>query len=184
MEGRSDRGRSSFAENGSVNRPPPAPLSLRRPVESSVAGTSSGNRSAFIGPMSESDRRSRSRALCKARQRRAMDPRFSSSVHVQLRERQRRGHAGRFVAREGAGVWSPDPVNRTFGGNANVLRRLELSGTLAGHTGCVNTVSCTPDGQYWITGSDDTDLMVGTPLVASLCLALSLCLDHLLPFRF
>lgn len=172
MGDRSDRDRHYFGENGrgAANRPPPAPPSLRCPVESSASGTTSGNRSAFIGPVSESDRRSRSRALYKARQQRAMDPRFSSSIHVLLRERQRRGHAGRFVAREGAGVWSPDPVNRTFGGNASVLRRLQLSGTLAGHTGCVNTVSCTPDGRYWITGSDDTDLMVGTPFIVLPCL--------------
>lgn len=91
-------------------------------------------------------------------------------MHVLLRERQRRGHTGRFVAREGAGVWSPDPVNRTFGGNASVLRKLKLSGILVGHTGCVNTVSCTPDGRYWITGSDDTDLMVGTILKYTSCL--------------
>lgn len=127
------------------------------------------------------------RALSRARKQRAMDPRFSTSMHVLLRERQRRGRASRFVAREGAGVWSPDPVNRTFGGNASVLRRLELSGTLAGHTGCVNTVSCTPDGRYWITGSDDMDLMVRTPVIILYCVVLP-CLfalqSHVFSFRF
>lgn len=65
-----------------------------------------------------------------------------------------------FLARPAAGVWSPDPLHRAFAGNAHTLRRLELSGELRGHGGCVNTVSCTPDGRYWITGSDDMKLMV------------------------
>ncbi|CAM9357534.1 unnamed protein product [Discosporangium mesarthrocarpum] len=37
---------------------------------------------------------------------------------------------------------------------------MEESGILEGHTGCVNTVTATPDGQWWITGSDDTKIMV------------------------
>ena len=176
MGDRRDRGGSSLGVNGSGAAncpPPPAMSSLSQPMDQSSSGTS--NRSAFIGPVSKSDRRPRSRALAHARQYRAMDPRFSSSIHVLLRERQRRGLAGGFVAREGAGVWSPDPVTRAFASDPSVLRRLELSGTLAGHTGCVNTVSCTPDGQYWITGSDDTDLMVGVPFLTlswQFCVAL------------
>lgn len=83
----------------------------------------------------------------------------SRSIHQLLRERQRRGSV-RFLAREGAGVWSPDPLQRTFASEPHTLKRLQLSGELRGHMGCVNTVSCTPDGRYWITGSDDTKLMV------------------------
>ncbi|CAN0184262.1 unnamed protein product, partial [Hapterophycus canaliculatus] len=33
-------------------------------------------------------------------------------------------------------------------------------GSLLEHARCVNTVTCTPDGSYWITGSDDTKLMI------------------------
>ncbi|CAM9888564.1 unnamed protein product, partial [Scytosiphon promiscuus] len=82
----------------------------------------------------------------------------SRSIHTLLMERQRR--PCKFVTREGAGVWSPDPLQRAFASDPRTLRRLQLSGELRGHAGCVNTVSCTPDGKYWITGSDDTMLMV------------------------
>lgn len=84
----------------------------------------------------------------------------SSSLTLMLKEREIRGRAGRFVSRNGAGSWSPDPLHRSLGGSAHVLRRLKISDELKGHRGCVNTVSCTPDGKYWITGSDDTMLMV------------------------
>ena len=84
----------------------------------------------------------------------------ASPLPLLVAERQSRGRSGRFVAREGAGAWGPDPLYRSLGGSAHVLRRLKLSGELKGHRGCVNTVSCTPDGKYWITGSDDTMLMV------------------------
>lgn len=87
-------------------------------------------------------------------------PSPSHSIHALLLERQRRGLGGRLVTREAAGVWGPDPLHRAFGGSPHTLRRLEISGVLRGHDGCVNTVSCTPDGRYWITGSDDQKLMV------------------------
>ncbi|CAN0095273.1 unnamed protein product, partial [Ectocarpus sp. 8 AP-2014] len=80
-----------------------------------------------------------------------------SSIHTLLRERQRRG-AGRFLTREGRR--SVCPLHYAYGGNPNTLRRLELSGELRGHDGCVNTVSCSPDGKYWISGSDDLKLMI------------------------
>lgn len=80
-----------------------------------------------------------------------------SSIHTLLRERQRYG-AGRFLTREGRR--SVDPLQFAYGSNPNTLRRLERSGELRGHDGCVNTVSCSPDGKYWISGSDDLKLMV------------------------
>lgn len=108
-------------------------------------------------------RPSSNRAAASLRHRPPRPP--SSSVHTLLRDRQRFGRPG-FLARPGAGVWSPDPLHRAFAGSAHTLRRLELSGELRGHGGCVNTVSCTPDGRYWITGSDDMKLMVSVLLLS------------------
>lgn len=78
-----------------------------------------------------------------------LDP-TASSISIFLRERQRRALGG-FRSRE---------LQQAFGRSPHVLRRLELSAELVGHRGCVNTVTCTPDGRYWITGSDDMKLMV------------------------
>lgn len=125
-----------------------------RPPPESSSSTSS---SAFIGPSVKPSQLEASTKKSNA----VTWPHYPSSLPFLLRERQRHGHAGRFVSREGAGVWSPDPLHRVVGGSPHMLRRLELSAELKGHRGCVNTVSCTPDARYWITGSDDTMLMVG-----------------------
>lgn len=82
-----------------------------------------------------------------------------NNMHRLLLERQKRGGA-RFVSREGAGMWSPDPLQRAVGAQPYYLRKMKLSGELRGHRGCVNTVTATPDGKYWITGSDDMELKV------------------------
>lgn len=166
MEGQSERRKPPVDDNGNdtPNSPSLTPSSLKRSIESSGssgsknngktkinARTSSG--SAFMRPLSMPD-------ASKTRKR-AAHPGSSSSVYLLLRERQKIGQAGRFVTREGAGVWSPDPLQRAVGSSPDILRRMQLSGELKGHRGCVNTVSCTPDGRYWITGSDDMKLMVG-----------------------
>lgn len=65
-----------------------------------------------------------------------------------------------FVSREGAGVWSPDPLQQAIGKCPHFLRKMDLDAELIGHRGCVNTISATPDGMYWITGSDDLRLKV------------------------
>lgn len=116
-----------------------------------------------------------SRAAASLRHRPPLPP--SSSIHTLLRERQRLGRPA-FLARPGAGVWSPDPLHRVFAGNAHTLRRLQLSGELRGHGGCVNTVSCTPDGRYWITGSDDMKLMVRGRLISGYSCMLSTFLQR------
>lgn len=81
------------------------------------------------------------------------------SIAELIRARQRHGRV-RFVGRPGAGVWSPDPLQQATGKYPHFLRRMEISGELSGHKGCVNTISATPDGKYWITGSDDLKLKV------------------------
>lgn len=87
------------------------------------------------------------------------DKRRKRSAHLLIGDRQRRGRC-LFAQRSGAGVWSPDRLHQGIGVSSHYLRRMEISAVLKGHNGCVNTVTATPDGQYWITGSDDTRLMV------------------------
>lgn len=166
MEERRDRSGSPMARNSDINdpnHPPPAPWSLKRSVEASStsagSNNSSSNRAAFIGPRPMPDG-NRTRGHGKQPNGRSVGLSHSSSIHLLLRERQICGRGGRFVAREGAGVWSPDPLHRALGSNPHFLRRMQRSGELKGHNGCVNTVSCTPDGKYWITGSDDMKIMV------------------------
>lgn len=81
------------------------------------------------------------------------------AVNELIRMRQQRGRM-RFVSRTGAGVWSPDPLQQAMGRYPHFLRRMKLSAVLKGHEGCVNTISATPDGKYWITGSDDLKVKV------------------------
>jgi WD40 repeat protein len=42
----------------------------------------------------------------------------------------------------------------------STLERFRLDGRLRGHVGCVNTVSFSDEGEFCVTGSDDTYLMV------------------------
>lgn len=42
----------------------------------------------------------------------------------------------------------------------DLVGRLELRSTLEGHTGCVNTVSFSDDGEILISGSDDKRVML------------------------
>jgi len=51
-------------------------------------------------------------------------------------------------------------LNDVVGKSSMYIRRLELSGKLKGHNGCVNTVTFTPDGRWCLTGSDDCKLML------------------------
>lgn len=139
----------SESEGAGTKRSSPVPFkrALKRPGSSSISRTTTS-----------SDKPRQQDTNVPKRRFAGVCP--SSSLPLMLREREIRGRAGRFVSRDGAGVWSPDPLHRSLGGSAHVLRQLKMSGELKGHRGCVNTVSCTPDGKYWITGSDDTMLMV------------------------
>lgn len=154
---------NSTAERDSQPRSRPAPAAALSQFQQGHPDRRHRHRHVTI---SNRNRAATTSAASKKRPSRAAEslahrppPRPSSSIHTLLRDRQRRGRP-MFLARPGAAAWSPDPLHRAFAGNAHTLRRLKLSGELRGHGGCVNTVSCTPDGQYWITGSDDMKLMV------------------------
>lgn len=84
----------------------------------------------------------------------------TTNIHELIRARQRHGRV-RFVSRVACGTWSPDALQQGVGRNGSFLRRLKLSGPLLkGHRRCVNTVTATPDGKFWITGSDDLRVKV------------------------
>lgn len=84
----------------------------------------------------------------------------TTNIHELIRARQKHGRV-RFVSRVACGTWSPDALQQGVGRNGSFLRRLKLSGPLLkGHRGCVNTVTATPDGKFWITGSDDLRVKV------------------------
>jgi len=51
-------------------------------------------------------------------------------------------------------------MNRRVCTAPSTLERFRLDGRLRGHLGCVNTVAFSDDGDFCVTGSDDTYLMV------------------------
>ena len=55
---------------------------------------------------------------------------------------------------------SPSADRAQLGFNQSTVERLERTATLAGHRGCVNTVTFTPDGSLLMTGSDDCRIML------------------------
>uniref|UniRef100_G3NG45 Ddb1 and cul4 associated factor 6 n=1 Tax=Gasterosteus aculeatus aculeatus TaxID=481459 RepID=G3NG45_GASAC len=50
-----------------------------------------------------------------------------------------------------------------FTGRREFVQRLKLEGTLNVHDGCVNTISWNDTGEYLLSGSDDTFLVISNP---------------------
>ncbi|KAM8854941.1 DDB1- and CUL4-associated factor 6 isoform 2-T2 [Spinachia spinachia] len=57
----------------------------------------------------------------------------------------------------------PNAIRTNYLGRREFVQRLKLEGTLNVHDGCVNTISWNDTGEYLLSGSDDTFLVISNP---------------------
>ncbi|KAI3356358.1 hypothetical protein L3Q82_017574, partial [Scortum barcoo] len=61
------------------------------------------------------------------------------------------------------GYSEPNTIRTNYLGRREFVQRLKLEGTLNVHDGCVNTISWNDTGEYLLSGSDDTFLVISNP---------------------
>uniref|UniRef100_UPI0037E92218 DDB1- and CUL4-associated factor 6 isoform X2 n=1 Tax=Semicossyphus pulcher TaxID=241346 RepID=UPI0037E92218 len=61
------------------------------------------------------------------------------------------------------GYNEPNTIRTNYLGRREFVQRLKLEGTLNVHDGCVNTISWNDTGEYILSGSDDTFLVITNP---------------------
>ncbi|XP_074515057.1 DDB1- and CUL4-associated factor 6 isoform X4 [Sebastes fasciatus] len=61
------------------------------------------------------------------------------------------------------GYNEPNTIRTNYLGRREFVQRLKLEGTLNVHDGCVNTISWNETGEYLLSGSDDTFLVISNP---------------------
>ncbi|XP_068602891.1 DDB1- and CUL4-associated factor 6 isoform X2 [Brachionichthys hirsutus] len=61
------------------------------------------------------------------------------------------------------GYNDPYTIRSNYLGRREFVQRLKLEGTLNVHDGCVNTISWSDTGEYILSGSDDTFLVISNP---------------------
>ncbi|XP_068184794.1 DDB1- and CUL4-associated factor 6 isoform X6 [Antennarius striatus] len=61
------------------------------------------------------------------------------------------------------GYNDPYTIRTNYLGRREFVQRLKLEGTLNVHDGCVNTISWNDTGEYILSGSDDTFLVISNP---------------------
>ncbi|XP_073329568.1 DDB1- and CUL4-associated factor 6 isoform X3 [Pagrus major] len=61
------------------------------------------------------------------------------------------------------GYNQPNTIRTNYLGRREFVQRLKLEGTLNVHDGCVNTISWNDTGEYILSGSDDTFLVISNP---------------------
>ncbi|KAG8000577.1 DDB1-and CUL4-associated factor 6 [Nibea albiflora] len=61
------------------------------------------------------------------------------------------------------GYNEPNAIRTNYLGRREFVQRLKLEGTLNVHDGCVNTISWNDTGEYILSGSDDTFLVISNP---------------------
>ncbi|XP_031150705.1 DDB1- and CUL4-associated factor 6 isoform X2 [Sander lucioperca] len=61
------------------------------------------------------------------------------------------------------GYNEPNTIRTNYLGRREFVQRLKLEGTLNVHDGCVNTISWNDTGEYLLSGSDDTFLVISNP---------------------
>ncbi|XP_035532525.1 DDB1- and CUL4-associated factor 6 [Morone saxatilis] len=61
------------------------------------------------------------------------------------------------------GYNEPNAIRTNYLGRREFVQRLKLEGTLNVHDGCVNTISWSDTGEYILSGSDDTFLVISNP---------------------
>ncbi|XP_027469649.2 DDB1- and CUL4-associated factor 6 isoform X13 [Zalophus californianus] len=65
-----------------------------------------------------------------------------------------------FIENQGFSYSVPNPL---FSGRREFIQRLKLEATLNVHDGCVNTICWNETGEYILSGSDDTKLVISNP---------------------
>ncbi|XP_041857468.1 DDB1- and CUL4-associated factor 6 isoform X5 [Melanotaenia boesemani] len=61
------------------------------------------------------------------------------------------------------GYSNPNTIRTNYLGRREFVQRLKLEATLNVHSGCVNTISWNDTGEYILSGSDDTYLVITNP---------------------
>uniref|UniRef100_A0A672TYY8 DDB1- and CUL4-associated factor 6 n=1 Tax=Strigops habroptila TaxID=2489341 RepID=A0A672TYY8_STRHB len=86
------------------------------------------------------------------------------------RARSARGHVPRHchhllwdVRKRSLGLEEPGLLRRHYLGRREFIQRLKLEATLNVHDGCVNTICWNDTGEYILSGSDDTNLVISNP---------------------
>uniref|UniRef100_A0A6Q2WQP5 Ddb1 and cul4 associated factor 6 n=1 Tax=Esox lucius TaxID=8010 RepID=A0A6Q2WQP5_ESOLU len=67
------------------------------------------------------------------------------------------------VNKRSIGYNEPNAVRINYLGRREFVQRLKLEATLTVHDGCVNTISWNDTGEYILSGSDDTNLVITNP---------------------
>ncbi|XP_069800536.1 DDB1- and CUL4-associated factor 6 isoform X2 [Dendropsophus ebraccatus] len=67
------------------------------------------------------------------------------------------------VRKRSLGLHGPDTLRINYLGRREFIQRLKLETTLNVHEGCVNTISWSSTGEYLLSGSDDTTLVISNP---------------------
>ncbi|KAM4795849.1 DDB1- and CUL4-associated factor 6 [Rhinophrynus dorsalis] len=67
------------------------------------------------------------------------------------------------VRKRALGLDEPDAVRINYLGRREFVQRLKLEATLSVHEGCVNSISWSSTGEYILSGSDDTTLVISNP---------------------
>ncbi|KAG8589039.1 hypothetical protein GDO81_006222 [Engystomops pustulosus] len=67
------------------------------------------------------------------------------------------------VRKRTLGLYEPAALRVNYLGRREFIQRLKLETTLNVHDGCVNTISWNNTGEYLLSGSDDTSLVICNP---------------------
>ncbi|KAI1242432.1 hypothetical protein IHE44_0005974 [Lamprotornis superbus] len=67
------------------------------------------------------------------------------------------------VRKRTLGLEDPGLLRRHYLGRREFIQRLKLEATLNVHDGCVNTICWNDTGEYILSGSDDTNLVISNP---------------------
>ncbi|XP_075445593.1 DDB1- and CUL4-associated factor 6 isoform X8 [Ascaphus truei] len=67
------------------------------------------------------------------------------------------------VRKRALGLDEPDMVRVNYLGRREFVQKLKLEATLSVHDGCVNSISWNSTGEYILSGSDDTTLVISNP---------------------
>nr|XP_033796934.1 DDB1- and CUL4-associated factor 6 isoform X5 [Geotrypetes seraphini] len=67
------------------------------------------------------------------------------------------------VRKRSLGLEQPSTLRSNYLGRREFIQRLKLEATLSVHDGCVNSICWNDTGEYILSGSDDTNLIISNP---------------------